>query len=331
MTTSDNPPEPFLHYATPNGRAWCGDALDMLRNLPDRSINLVCTSPPFALNRKKAYGNEHQDTYLKWFRPFAEELHRVLTDDGSLVVDIGGAWVPGSPTRSVYHFELVVGLVRDVNFHLAEEFYWFNRAKLPTPAQWVTIERIRVKDSVNPVWWLSKSERPNADNRRVLKPYSKAQERLMKRGTYNGGKRPSGHVISEVFANDNGGAIAPNLIEVANTSSNDPYNAYCEEHRLGKHPARSPREVPEFFIRFLTEPGQLVLDPFAGSNMTGACAESLGRRWLAYDLNEEYLAGSLGRFQDVVGLDESPPEPSERPGCWAPPARTSHVRHRQQG
>lgn len=330
VTTSDDAPEPFLHYATANGRAWCGDALDMLHNLPDRSINLVCTSPPFALNRKKAYGNEHQDTYLKWFRPFAEELHRVLTDDGSLVVDIGGAWVPGSPTRSVYHFELVVGLVRDVNFHLAEEFYWFNRAKLPTPAQWVTIERIRVKDSVNPVWWLSKSERPNADNRRVLKPYSKAQERLMKRGTYNAGKRPSGHVISKVFANDNGGAIPPNLIEVANTSSNDPYNAYCEEHRLGKHPARFPREVPDFFIRFLTKPGDLVLDPFAGSNMTGACAESLDRRWLAYDLSEEYLAGSLGRFQDVVGLDNSPPEPSERPGCRAP-ARTSEVRHHQQG
>jgi len=327
VSDTPDPPTPFLHYTTPNGRAWCGDALSLLRNLPDESVDLICTSPPFALNRQKTYGNEHQDTYLKWFRPFAEEFHRILTDEGSLVVDIGGAWVPGSPTRSVYHFELVVGLVRDVHFHLAEEFYWFNRAKLPTPVQWVTIERIRVKDAVNPVWWLSKTERPNADNRRVLKPYSKAQQRLMKRGTYNSGKRPSGHVISEVFANDNGGAIPPNLIEVANTSSNDPYNAYCEDHEVAKHPARFPREVPDFFIRFLTSPGQLVLDPFAGSNMTGACAEDLKRQWLAYDLSEDYLDGSLGRFQSVAGLNRDPPEPRERPGrpapWWSRPSRCS--------
>lgn len=314
MSDAPDPTKPFLHYTTPNGRAWCGEALSLLRNLPDKSIDLICTSPPFALNRKKTYGNEHQDNYLKWFRPFADEFHRILTDDGSLVIEIGGAWVPGSPTRSVYHYELVVGLVREVQFHLAEEFYWFNRAKLPTPAQWVTIERIRVKDAVNPIWWLSKSERPNADNRRILKPYSKAQQRLMKRGTYNSGKRPSGHVISEVFATDNGGAIPPNLIEVANTSSNDPYDIYCERHKLTKHPARFPLEIPGFFIQFLTEPGQLVLDPFAGSNMTGACAEELKRRWLAYDLSEEYLAGSLGRFESVAGLNAQPPKPRERPG-----------------
>ena len=299
--------EPYLHYETESGHAWCGDSRDLLTSLSDNSINLICTSPPFALTKRKAYGNKHQVDYIDWFMEFARHFKRILTPDGSLVIDIGGAWIHGSPTRSIYHFELLVALVRDLGFHLAEEFYWFNRAKLPTPAQWVTIERIRVKDAVNPIWWLSKTERPNASNLRVLKPYSKQHRRLIAGAAYNSGIRPSGHVISSDFGRDNGGAIPPNLIEVANTSSNDRYDRYCKQNDITKHPARFPRELPEFFIKFLTEPGQLVLDPFAGSNMTGAVAEELERKWLAYERDPDYLDGSLGRFPRANGLDGNRP------------------------
>jgi site-specific DNA-methyltransferase (cytosine-N4-specific) len=319
MNTNRGERGPYLHYKTANGRAWCGDSLDLLSDLPDNSINLICTSPPFALTREKAYGNEKQRDYVEWFVEFADHFKRVLTSDGSLVIDIGGSWIPGSPTRSIYHFELLVTLVRDLGFHLAEEFYLFNRAKLPTPAQWVTIERIRVKDAVNPIWWLSKTDRPIANNRHVLKPYSDAHRKLIEGAAYNSGVRPSGHVISNNFGQDNGGAIPPNLLEVANTSSNDPYNRYCNANGISKHPARFPREVPEFFIKFLTEPGHLVLDPFAGSNMTGALAEELGRKWLAYERDPDYLAGSVGRFEGARGLDDSPTTPRElsgRPARW---------------
>ena len=305
---------PYLHYKTVNGRAWCGDSLDLLPSLSDNSINLICTSPPFALTKKKAYGNKHQGDYIKWFMEFANHFKRILVPDGSLVIDIGGAWIHGSPTRSIYHFELLVALVRDLGFHLAEEFYWFNRAKLPTPAQWVTIERIRVKDAVNPIWWLSKTERPNASNLRVLKPYSDQHRKLIAGAAYNLGVRPSGHVISADFGKDNGGAIPPNLLEVANTSSNDPYDHHCKANGISKHPARFPSEIPEFFIKFLTEPGQLVLDPFAGSNMTGALADKLGRKWLAYEKDPDYLDGSLGRFIGAKGLDDNPPTQREKPG-----------------
>jgi len=212
------------------------------------------------------------------------------------VIDIGGAWMPGTPTRSIYQFELLVSLIRDHELFLAEEFYWYNRAKLPGPAQWVTIERIRVKDTVNPIWWLSKTARPKADNRRVLKPYSESMLRLFRRG-YNRGRRPSGHVVREKFTVDNGGAIPGNLIEVSNTRSFDSYQVYCREHGHHIHPARFPREVPEFFVKFLTEPGEVVLDPFAGSNMTGAVAELHGRRWIAFDKSVDYVDGSIGRFQ----------------------------------
>jgi site-specific DNA-methyltransferase (cytosine-N4-specific) len=216
------------------------------------------------------------------------------------VIEIGGAWNPGKPTRSVYHFDLLVRIVREARFHLAEEFFWFNRTRLPSPAVWVTIERIRVKDAVTPIWWLSKGERPKANNKRVLRPYSDDMKRLFEVG-YNRGRRPSGHVVREGFMKNNGGAIPPNLLEVAHTRSRGPYLEYCLRHGFQPHPARFPDEVPTFFVNFLTQKGDLVLDPFAGSNTTGAIAEALDRRWLAFELEREYLVASRGRFAFAEG------------------------------
>jgi DNA modification methylase len=286
-------------YRTRLGAAYEGDSHALLTAVPEASVQAIITSPPFALKHKKTYGNPSEDKYLEWFLSFVPEFLRVLKEDGSLVIDIGGAWMPGSPTRSIYQFELLIALVRESGFFLAEEFYWFNRAKLPGPAQWVTVERMRVKDSVNPIWWLSKSERPKADNRKVLKPYSASMHDLFKNG-YNRGRRPSGHVVRDKFSVDNGGAIPPNLIEVSNTRSIDDYQNFCRTCDLPIHPARFPREIPEFFVKFLTNPGDTVVDPFAGSNMTGAVAERLGRRWIAFELNPDYVEGSIGRFDVSV-------------------------------
>lgn len=304
--------EEGLAYRTGFGSAYVGDALELLREVPTASVQAIVTSPPFALRRAKRYGNPPQDAYVAWFLRFAREFKRVLKDDGSLVIDIGGAWLPGSPTRSIYHFELLVALVRKARFHLAEEFYWYNRAKLPSPAQWVTVNRLRAKDAVNPVWWLSKTEHPKADNRKVLRDYTPKMRDIMEHG-YNGGARPSGHMIGGNFAKDNGGSIPPNIIEGANTSSSGPYLKYCRAHGLAPHPARFPPKIPDFFIRFLTEPGDLVLDPFAGSNVTGAIAEQLGRQWLALELSRDYLRGSIGRF-DVASIVASPIDDATREG-----------------
>jgi site-specific DNA-methyltransferase (cytosine-N4-specific) len=282
-------------YTTPLGRAYHCDALDVLRQLPDDSISLIVTSPPFALIRQKAYGNVSHADYIEWFWPFAEEIHRVLRPDGSFVLEIGGAWNSGSPTRSLYQYELVIRLCK--MFHLAQDFYWFNPSRLPTPAEWVTIKRTRVKDAVNPLWWLSKSEHPQADNRQVLQPYSKSMRRLLRDG-YDVAMRPSQHEIGPHFRRDNGGAIPPNLMSVPNTKSNELYLRRCREAAIAPHPARFPYEVPEFFVRFLTSAGQLVYDPFAGSNITGAAAEALGRRWISTEIRADYVEGSRLRFEE---------------------------------
>jgi site-specific DNA-methyltransferase (cytosine-N4-specific) len=289
---------PFLK--TDHGQILWGDSRSYLFNKAEEgSVDLIMTSPPFGLVRKKSYGNEDADRYCDWFRPFAEGFHRVLKDTGSLVIDIGGAWVPGQPTRSLYHFKLLIMLVEEYGFHLCQEHYWFNPSKLPTPAEWVNVRRVRVKDAVNTVWWLSKTPFPKANNKRVLQPYSKSMEHLLKNG-YKAKLRPSGHDISDKFNKDNGGSVPPNLLAIANTESNGRYQDHCRAENIPIHPARFPAQLPEYFIRFLTDPGDLVVDPFGGSCVTGVVAENLKRRWTCCELSEEYLLGARARFEPTL-------------------------------
>lgn len=322
----------------------------MKRHLRNESVSLFMTSPPFALRRTKEYGNKPADEYIDWFKAFAAVMWDKLKLDGSMVVDLGGSWNPGEPTRSLYQYELLIELCKHMphgkNFHLAQEFFWFNPAKLPSPAQWVTIERVRVKDAVNVVWWLSKTPTPKASNKRVLTPYSEAMQKLLKRQSYNAGKRPGGQMVSrEAWKKRHRGAIPPNTLdeewdplqepenriaisaaladaveddvnwlEYSGTDSMSPYQVVLRElehntpeeereelrERIRAHPARFPVQMPTFFIKLCTNSKKdLVVDPFAGSNVTGEAAERAGRRWRAFELELAYLQGSVARFQGL--------------------------------
>lgn len=297
-------------HKTRLGQIVRGDSLDVLSTYDDGSVDLIVTSPPFGLVRKKDYGNVEANEYVDWFKAFGVAFHRVLSERGSLVIDIGGAWNKGYPTRSLYHFKLLIMLCEDLGFHLAQDFYWWNPAKLPTPAEWVTVRRVRVKDAVNTVWWLSKTPWPKASNRRVLQPYSPSMENLLQKG-YRAKKRPSGHDISEKFSVNNGAAIPPNLLAIPNTESNSFYLRYCEEHGLKPHPARFPAELPEYFIRMLTEPGDWVVDPFGGSCVTGEVCERMGRRWTCIEMLDEYCEAARGRFARKQSVPIKPASKSD--------------------
>lgn len=268
-------------------------------------MNLVITSPPYALHFKKEYGNVDKADYVDWFRPFGEQIYRVLPPDGSFVLNIGGSYNPGTPTRSLYHFKVLLMLCEVVGFRLAQECFWFNPAKLPAPAEWVNVRRQRIKDSVEYVWWLSKGDWPKADNTKVLAEYSRDMKRLLMRG-YQPRQRPSGHVITAKFLEDRGGSIPSNVIvpsnfiERGNNESNSDYIRACSEAGYKPHPARFPRTLPEFFVKFLTDAEDVVVDPFSGSNMTGAVAEDLGRRWLSFEIKREYVKASRVRFNGVA-------------------------------
>ncbi len=274
------------------------DSLRFMReNIADNSIDLIVTSPPFALLRKKDYGNEGQENYVEWFKNFGVEFFRILKPTGSLVIDIGGSWIPSQPTRSLYHFELLIMLCRDIKFNLAQEFYWWNPSKLPTPAEWVNVRRIRVKDAINSIYWLSKTAWPKASNRRILYPYSDSMKDLLKNG-YHAKVRPSGHDISQKFSIDNKAAIPPNLLAIPNTESNSYYLRYCQKNNYKIHPARFPATLPEFFIRMLTNENDNVIDPFAGSCVVGEVCERLNRHWICCELEHQYVLGAIGRFNE---------------------------------
>jgi DNA modification methylase len=269
-------------------------------------IDLIFTSPPFPLNRKKKYGNLQGDQYVEWLSSLAPAFKRLLSPLGSIVIEMGNAWEAGQPVMSTLALEALLAFKSSGDFFLCQQFIWNNPARLPSPAQWVNVDRIRIKDSFTHLWWLSSTTRPKANNRRVLKDYSDSMYHLLKSGKYNAGKRPSEHHISSKgFLKDNEGAIPSNVITIANTGASSNYLEYCKQREIQIHPARMPIELAEFFIKFLTEPGDLVLDPFAGSNTTGAASQYLGRHWIATEPQSDYVIGSKGRFNFVELVDDT--------------------------
>lgn len=282
-------------------------------------VQLILTSPPFPLNSKKSYGNLTGDAYLNWFISLSTTFADLLTEDGSIVIELGNAWEENRPVQSLLHLESLLGFVqnKDTDLRLCQQFVCYNPSRLPSPAEWVTVKRMRVTDSFTHIWWMAKTDYPKADNRKVLREYSRSMKQLLSKQSYNDGTRPSEHVISENgFLVDHGGSIAPNFFEleqmeekrhvrlptnafsISNTNSNDFYMKSCREKDIRPHPARMPGGLAAFFIQFLTDPGDLVLDPFAGSNTTGFMAEKYGRRWVAIDIKHDYVYQSRIRFKD---------------------------------
>lgn len=260
-------------------------------------INLIFFSPPFPLNRKKKYGNLQGEDYIQWLSNLAISFRDFLSDDGSIVMEVGNSWESGLPVMSTLALKSLLAFLEKGEYYLCQQFIWNNSAKLPSPAQWVNVKRNRVKDSFTYFWWMSKTPFPKANNRNILTTYSKSMRSLLKNQKYNSGNRPSEHNIGKTsFLTNNEGAIPSNVITTANTQSNTSYQKYCKKNNLEPHPARMPEILPEFFIKFLTEENDLVLDPFGGSNTTGSVAERLNRKWISVEPNEDYIKGSKGRF-----------------------------------
>jgi len=294
-----------VSYKTTRGLMLHGEAGEILTGNASKDllgkVQLIFTSPPFLLNTKKRYGNLQGEEYLEWFTSFASVFKKLLKKNGSIVIELGNAWEPRKPIMSPLVTKALLKFLEAGEFNLCQQFIYYNTARVPGPAQWVNIERIRVKDSFTHIWWMSKSERPKADNRRILKEYSASMKRLLRTGKYNAGNRPSQHQMGTTsFLRDNKGAIPSNVLSIPNTKSSDDYLNYCRENKYKPHPARMPIQVAEFFIKFLTTPKELVLDPFAGSNTTGLAAEKLKRRWISIELNPSYIESSKGRFQDLI-------------------------------
>jgi len=292
-------------YRTAHGVFFQGRAEDVLTSPLTAKyrgkVDLIFTSPPFPLNRKKKYGNLQGEEYINWLKGLALTFRGLLKRKGSIVMEVGNSWEEGKPVMSTLALKALLAFLETGKFHLCQQFIWNNPARLPSPAQWVNVERIRVKDSYTHLWWMSPVERPKADNRRVLNGYSDSMKKLLATKKYNAGKRPSEHHIGKKsFLTNNHGAIPSNVITLANTQASSDYLNYCRKKKLQPHPARMPIGLPQFFIKFLTDRGGVVLDPFGGSNTTGAAAETLHRKWLAIEPRRDYIRASRGRFKRTL-------------------------------
>jgi len=255
LWTSPNPPLSVLSkmkqkkwhtekalYRTTLGKYYCARSEELLNNRLgsklENSVQLILTSPPFPLNNKKRYGNLQGAQYKEWFIQFAETFSGLLKEDGSIVIELGNSWLPNRPIQSLLHLDALLAFVNHprAGLRLCQEFICYNPARLPTPAQWVTVNRIRTIDSYTHVWWMAKTDFPKADNRKVLRPYSKSMEALLAKQTYNWGKRPSEHNISKKgFLKNRGGSIVHNLIELQNIRPDEerprlPENILRTEH-----------------------------------------------------------------------------------------------------
>jgi site-specific DNA-methyltransferase (cytosine-N4-specific) len=290
-----------LAYSTKLGNSFIGNSEEILKkkqfeNLAHK-INLIFTSPPFPLYRKKSYGNLNGDYYIEWLSRFGPVFNELLAPDGSLVIELGNSWDPGKPTMSLTPINALIELKRTGKFHLCQEFVWHNPTRLPSPVQWVNVQRIRVKDAFTRLWWLSTTPYPKADNRSVLREYSPSMRELLKTKKYNSGKRPSQHRIGpRSFLTNNNGAIPSSVLSIPNTSAFDPYLDFCRKQKIPRHPSRMPSDLAKFFILFLTEKNDIVLDPFAGSNVTGFVAETCDRRWISIEKEELYARSAISRF-----------------------------------
>jgi site-specific DNA-methyltransferase (cytosine-N4-specific) len=295
-------------FTTSLGTALLAEAESAIGLIAKNSVDLILTSPPYPLTTKKTYGNFEPDAHIDWLTSLAADWKQRLTDTGSLILNLADVFTPGAPAVSLYQERLLIRLCDELGYTLAQKFYWENSSKIPGPAEWVCVRRIRVTPSIEQVYWLTNNPTTaKANNRQILRSYSHSmQERIAHGGENNKRrhKRPSGHLLKPgAFAVDNGGSIPHNLIIAPNTESNSLYQTRCRQERLPIHPARFPKALPTFFIQFLTEPGNLVFDPLAGSATTAEAAEALGRHWIISERSLTYLQGAALRFEGNPHLE----------------------------
>ena len=300
-------------FSTRLGKAYCSTIEDFVGSSQARrlkgKVDLILTSPPFPLVSPKAYGNRMGEEYRSWIVTVCRSLRELLSESGSLVMEIGNTWEKGQPTMSLLPLQTLMAIAEEAEYEVCQQFIWENTAKLPGPATYVNIDRVRLKDSHTNIWWFGKTPHPKADNRKIRTPYKNGHKKLMESGKYNSGARPSEHRIGKSsFLTDNGGAIRGSTLEfsgddsmasvirMANTVRDNGYYQWCRSNDLRMHPARMPLNLAKVFIEFLTDPGDLVFDPFGGSCTTGQAAEDLNRKWVVVEMSQEYLEGGKGRF-----------------------------------
>lgn len=296
----------MLGVSTELGVALWANAEDVFDRL-DQPITLILTSPPYALARPRAYGNVRQEDYVEWLVEALSPLVRRLRPGGTLALNVSNdIFEAGSPARSLYRERLVIALCETLGLHKWDEFIWHNPCKAPGPLQWASRTQQQLNVAWEPVYIFTNNPRLCvASNRRVLQQHTERHLQFMSRG---GETRDS--VFSDgayrvrpgAYSRVTPGRIARNLQTIPHRG-NDPVlqraRKQAAEMGLPVHGAPMPLALADFMVRYLSEEGDLVVDPFGGWGTTGFAAEKHGRRWISTEKHLEYVQGTSLRFDAV--------------------------------
>jgi DNA modification methylase len=266
-----------------------GDCLEVLTRLPDKSVNLIVTSPPYADNRKASYGGVHPDKYVEWFLPRAEQFKRVLKDDSTFILNIKEKVVDCE--RHTYVLELILAL-KKAGWLWTEEYIWHKRNS--APGKWSN----RFRDSWERCLQFNKQKRFKMYQDEVMIPVGDwAKTRLNKLGKND--------VVR--FTSQSESGFGKNIANWVGREKAYPTNVLHLATECGNknHSAAFPKELPTWFIKLFTEKDDVVLDPFAGSGTTCLAAKSLERNYVGVELKAEYHQLALANLDETLPLPAS--------------------------
>jgi DNA modification methylase len=263
-------------------KIYCGDSLELMRELDDNSIDLVITSPPYAdLKKYIDFDGIHPDKYVEWFIPYCKEIERIIKPTGSFLLNINDK--VQNKVRHPYVFDLISELHKQTGLKMYERLFWNKLKSLPN--------RARFGDRVEYIFWFVKDEKSfkfNLDEMRV--PYS---EKSIKRMTKPLKKRYSRSLETDdndfkSWSPNEKGALPTTLVNISS-----------ETKRISdKHVAVYPVELVDYFIKGSTDKGDLVLDPFMGVGTTGLACKGLGRDYIGFEMQQEYIDVSNNRIEN---------------------------------
>ena len=271
----------------------------------EEPIFLALTSPPYPLRQPRAYGNPPIGEYLDFLCHAIEPIARHLVTGGNIVLSLGDVFEPHSPAKSTYIEELILALRQRLGLHLMNRIVWQSN-KPPGPVQWASLQRMQLNEGYEfCLWFCNDPVHCIADNRRILEPHTEQHAALQRRG---GEARRSisgdgAHRIRPgAYSQPTPGRIPRNVFAVSNNcSSQRVYKRRARELGLAVHGAPMPLALARKLVRFLTDVGQLVADPFAGSMTTPLACELENRSWIATEVVYDYVRGGAERFTECPG------------------------------